>query len=464
MTFFTKQQREVILGEARSQSISKRTKGFVDPSNQQPIASKVGRPTTNTSEYVGGGRLRQFGEGLPPDTEEGLSATYPYNQVTQTPAGHILEFNNTAGHERILIKHGREQTGINFGPDGSVIISSTRTVHMVGEDYNLSAGDGQLTFNGNLTLNVTGDFNVNVGGEYNVTSLSSSNTIKEDLSTTIYGSKEENISGTDIKTVIGEGSLNYLSGLTTAVKGESVYAVQGAHTLCSSEKLTMTAETEVVMTSPEANIAATNLSVFGDQGTFGGANVIAYVKNIYGTSATFTNGVTAPTFHGDLNGLAKESSTTHHQEYSDPDAGGGVGTDNWESTGVNTATDATASAQPTEDLLSEYIVKGDKGVLIVDIDPDDIIKQVFDYTTKTRGLSSRPLTAQEAREKLKNTSNKENTDFILSMTKDGVISDKYAKKTPDNVRRSLDVNDLTLVGTTRLGNISLEQSMKKVKV
>ena len=49
-----------------------------------------------------------------------------------------------------MLRHANG-TGINIGPDGSIIVSSKRRVDVVNENYNLSVtGDGNLSFQGNF--------------------------------------------------------------------------------------------------------------------------------------------------------------------------------------------------------------------------------------------------------------------------------------------------------------------------
>ena len=58
-------------------------------------------------------------------------------------------------------------------------------------------------------------------------------------------------------------------------------------------KALFTSMTNVGISSPDINIGAADLSILAAGGTIGGENIINYAKNYYGTSATFTAGVTA---------------------------------------------------------------------------------------------------------------------------------------------------------------------------
>ena len=75
----------------------------------------------------------------------------PTNKVHKTEAGHLVEFDNTEGSERINIQH-KSGTTINIAADGTVNISSSNnTVNIV----------GNTTVTG--TIHATGDISTDAG-------------------------------------------------------------------------------------------------------------------------------------------------------------------------------------------------------------------------------------------------------------------------------------------------------------
>ena len=140
-----------------------------------------------------------------------------------------------------MIRH-KNGDGINIGPDGSIIISSKRRIDKANEDYFLEVKNGNLKFEGNLTIDVTGDFNVNVGGEYNVNSTKKTEVVNGPYTRTVTGDDIKTVDGNQTNLVTGGGAHQYLEGLSTIVKGDSRYIVEGAHTQAVSKVLTMTAE------------------------------------------------------------------------------------------------------------------------------------------------------------------------------------------------------------------------------
>ena len=108
-------------------------------------------------------------EGVPLNIEDQRPSEFPFNQVDETTSGHVVEYDDTPGGERILIRH-RTGAGVEMRADGSVLVSSTNNkIEVTGGDQTVIVeGAGNLVYKGNLNLVVTGDYNVDVGGNYNV--------------------------------------------------------------------------------------------------------------------------------------------------------------------------------------------------------------------------------------------------------------------------------------------------------
>ena len=459
--------RTTVQGSGAAQSQGFVSHPFSDAAGAYPFANEEGKPVTTK----GGQLINTYGADIPDDTIQGNSSGTASCYTHTTPAGHTIEYNDTPGSERIMIRH-MNGDGINIGPDGSIIISGKRRIDKAQEDYFLEVKNGTMKFEGNLTLDVTGDFNVNVGGEYNVNSAKKTEVVKK-------GPYVRTISGDDIKTVDGNqtnlvnkgGAHQYLEGLSTIVKGDSRYIVDGPHTEAVSKVLTMTSELEVVLTSPEANIAADNLSVFGDTGTIGGENIIAYVKNIYGVSGDFSARFKAPVFEGDLDGnalTATTAGTSLHQSYPDGTAAPStytpsVGT-NPNYTVDDTEIDDTATALPTATLLTDYRTKSAKGVKVVKVDPNDVQKNNIDLSKKTAGVTNRELTIAEIRRKMRDPGHRDNTEFTALMVSQEKLSPEFANSSPPNVETVEDTSSIIVQGQTVLGNPSPNLTSKRIIV
>ena len=160
------------------------------------------------------------------------SAIYPYNKVFESESGHIREYDDTSGHERI---HERHRTGTSYeiDKDGNKVeiikgqsfrlLSSKEQVQISGDsdisidgrhkiyinksntegnNYDIQVGTGAnvniqvdsgdvniVTVQGKMNLNSGGDMNVKVGGNYTMT-------VEGNRTITTEGQTVDNTTGT----------------------------------------------------------------------------------------------------------------------------------------------------------------------------------------------------------------------------------------------------------------------------
>ena len=127
------------------------SKGFNDPNGKYP-------------QYVDESDLNKLARGTntitkSPDNNIGApadsyKAKYPYNHVTETESGHIIEIDDTEGSERIHVFH-KSGTFVEMQPNGDVV-----TQHK----------NGFRTVTGNDKLHVTQDLDIIVDGNINLSS------------------------------------------------------------------------------------------------------------------------------------------------------------------------------------------------------------------------------------------------------------------------------------------------------
>lgn len=89
-----------------------------------------------------------------------FNAQYPFNHVRETESGHIQEFDDTPGHERIHEYH-RSGTFYEVHPDG------TKVTKIIGEDYEVVHKNKKVRVRGNVDLYVDGNTNLYVRGSVN---------------------------------------------------------------------------------------------------------------------------------------------------------------------------------------------------------------------------------------------------------------------------------------------------------
>ena len=296
-------------GEGQEETVGISQEGFSDASGEYPkrdyffgsSVNKASKGETVNSLDLGGGDY-----GLSLNVSDQKPSQYPYNQVSESPSGHVIEIDDTPGGERVLIKH-RTGAGVEMRADGTVIISSkNQRVEVTGGDQTtIVEGEGNLVYKGNLTLSVTGDFNVDVGGNYNLNVAGDkveeikgrhTKTVNRDQNYTIRGSRGVQVIGMNTETLLDDHNV--------VVAGDMNNFVQGNTEILSGGNFTQTAVGEWVATSSTANITARHISMIGHKGTIGGPLVDHYGKSYGGMPGLNTN---LACFYGSLVGKSRRS-------------------------------------------------------------------------------------------------------------------------------------------------------------
>lgn len=358
--------------------------------------------------------------------DTGLTSDPTRNNVNQSQSGHVIEIDDTAGGERILIRH-RTGAGVEMRSDGTIVINTTANrITVVQGDENVQVeGNANIQYNGNLNVEVTGDYNLDVGGNYNVFVAgdlkegidgSHRNTTRGPVASVAMGPRSETTKGSKVVTQLG--------GVTDVVKGDRKNITEGEVICSSSGQFKISSEERALMSSPDINIAATNLSVFGDNGTIGGQNIIQYAYNVHVEESVWATTMSAETFHGDLNGAA---AVTRSQSYGENSTSGGSIT--------NTSLDTTATALPTGAILQSYLNEGAYGAPKVKVDVDDKLLNSLDKTIGTGNVTNKPLTTGEVRSKLRDNGTLNNTEFTASQIAAGKLNPEYPTASPSSIGR-----------------------------
>jgi uncharacterized protein (TIGR02594 family) len=134
--------------------------GFNDPAGNfpriinEPDVNRLARGT-NTITY---NLDSQVSEPASP-----YAAQYPFNHVMETESGHIKEYDDTPGAERIREKH-RSGTLYEIHPTGD------RVVRIVGNDYQIIAGAEKIHIQGSANIIVNQSVDMKVGGSMRIAS------------------------------------------------------------------------------------------------------------------------------------------------------------------------------------------------------------------------------------------------------------------------------------------------------
>lgn len=420
--------------------------GFSDPNKEFP--RKEYENLSSINESVRSGETHQLPLGADVDMPPLTATQYPLADVKETVSGHVFEFNDTPGGERILIKHN-SGSGIELRPDGTVVVLATDNKVEVthGDQTVIVEGNGQLTYEGDLTINVKGDFKVNCDNYEVNTKGDKKENIEGNSRSKVFGNKGSNVSGNDSKVVAGESVSTHLGNVTTAIRGTNKQATEGDIIIAGSSKMELTAETRIIQSSPKMNIQALEAYIWADTGTFGGVEV-----RHHGQGAHFSEGVTAPTFHGDLRGTSLTSlvaDISNSQSYADPSAGGGVGSPSGFTVSNVAQPDVYTAAAG---VLSDVLTKSEIGVKTVKVDVDNFL-----YNS----LRIRALDTVDVRSKLRDPSYLNDVDFAAIQLGAGKLNEQYTSTTPPGgYGRVRKASGTAQRGSSKLGNVGIERATK----
>lgn len=224
-------------------------KGFIDPSATYPTKEYAEQQETN--KLIRGvikgtvvedkNKNRVTGIKLPYDNsfdepESPFNGEYPYNKVTQTESGHVVEVDDTPGNERLHIYH-KSGTYVEIDSNGTVV---KRTV---GSSYEIIDKNGKIAIRGVADISVNGACNIFVGNDANMEVIGNVNvTCHNDINVQAGGimnltAKEEiNIHSTNIN-IEADKDLNILAD------GEAFFTAK--------KNLNVTSDSEIKLHSKE---------------------------------------------------------------------------------------------------------------------------------------------------------------------------------------------------------------------
>ena len=215
------EQDALILGSLPGESTkpSQDGEGFKDPNAVYPKASgsDTSQSAANPNSSVYKNRVAQRVVDIPIATQPQLSTLsdedkpedkgvslpdpktycqpqYPYNNVIQTEAGHIIEQDNTPGYERLSSTHCS-------GTSTDVIHDGSKIDTIVGDGYSVYSKDNTVYIVGNCNLAVDGDVNVKCGGNYVID-------VEGDMITNVLGNVKTKIGGDAITELLGKREFN----------------------------------------------------------------------------------------------------------------------------------------------------------------------------------------------------------------------------------------------------------------
>lgn len=210
-----------------------RLNGFQDPHGKYPLKRYVNEPEVSR---IARGVVKEtvvtlkeskrtlnvplpFGMGSFSQPTIPYGAKYPYNNVRETESGHIQEFDDTPGYERIHTYH-------RSGTFEEIDATGTKVTKIV--------GDGYVLFDRNGFISIAGDANVTVDGNVNIY-------CRSDANIEVEGSAEMKVHG----------------NMDIGVGRDMNVAVQGNLSMWANGSMNLQSKKAVHLFSTEDNLYAT---------------------------------------------------------------------------------------------------------------------------------------------------------------------------------------------------------------
>ena len=218
--------------------------GFRDPNNKYPLKEYIGESDVNrlARGVIDGTVVKdkdanrkldipKAGGGIWSQPLAPYGAKYPFNKVFETESGHVQEFDDTPGQERIHTYH-------RSGTFTEVDANGTQVNYIVGDNFILMenngcihiAGECNITVDGNTNINARSDANIQVAGNANLEVGNNLDVgVANDVTMRVAGDYEVKAGGqfrvtadAGMELVTG-GSLAVQSDQATTIKAESIY-------------------------------------------------------------------------------------------------------------------------------------------------------------------------------------------------------------------------------------------------
>jgi predicted chitinase len=217
--------------------------GFRDPNNKYPLKDYIGEPDTNrlARGLVEGTIVEKkdasIRKGVPKAYDQGswdqnlpsYGAQYPYNKVYESESGHIQEFDDTPGYERMHTYH-RAGTYHEIDPNG------TQTNYIVGDNFTITERNGFIWIGGEYNLTVDGNANIFCRTDANIEVAQNANVrvgnnvslgVANDMDIAVGGDMRVKVAGSfhvaaDNMTVKSANNLFMQAGQGTSIKSNAV--------------------------------------------------------------------------------------------------------------------------------------------------------------------------------------------------------------------------------------------------
>lgn len=142
------------------------------------------------------------------EPETDYDSIYPHNKVFESSSGHIIEIDDTEGKERLHTYH-KTGTFEEIQADGK------RVVKVVGDDFEFTLKDKNLSVKGNLNITTDGNTNIYAKGTTNL-KTETANVDSKNINLGGQGSQNDSLA---VQSLLDEAMNNFKSAMTGVIVG-----------------------------------------------------------------------------------------------------------------------------------------------------------------------------------------------------------------------------------------------------
>lgn len=202
-------------------STNMRARGIVPAEKQRTMGKRGPRVSSQTPQVAS----RAFGE-----PTSGATPIYPYNHVQETASGHLIEYDDSPGNERVNIQH-RSGSKVEFRADGSITIRANNNLYEIvaGDKDAIVRGSVNIVVESNADIRVKGDSNIQCDGDWNALVQGSYNLeVQGNYNVRVHGDELTRTSGSTLRETRGNVIQRNLSNFTERTVGDHRNEIGGS--------------------------------------------------------------------------------------------------------------------------------------------------------------------------------------------------------------------------------------------
>jgi hypothetical protein len=186
------------------------------------------------------------------EPEPAYAASYPYNQVIETEAGHVIELDSTPNAERIHIFH-KKGTYIEIDVNGTMVRK------VLGDNYEVLdrnnfvyvKGANNLTVEGKTSIYVKDNAVIEVDGDVSVTGHRDA--VVQAARNLAVSGKNLVLSGKDGVNIVSDGAINLQAGSDININSKNNLSLQATGTISIKASINLLMDAILVKTQMGAN-------------------------------------------------------------------------------------------------------------------------------------------------------------------------------------------------------------------